>query len=110
MPATVALRSRKNRRRCEGGDFAPRMKNWELIKSLHARGASVTKLARALSTSHAQISMVLNNTLGRGHLTRPKLAKLLTPDELALVGWDPEGRQITTAVEQSSTGNNEKEK
>ncbi|HEX3988176.1 MAG TPA: hypothetical protein VHZ30_02015 [Verrucomicrobiae bacterium] len=83
------------------------MKNWNLIRSLHGRGTSVTKLARTLTTSHAHVSQVLNNTPGRGYLTRPKLAKLLTPPELALVGWNHRGEQINKTVEQSSTGNNE---
>lgn len=70
------------------------MKNIPLMMALKGRGMSVNKLAEAVGISHSRVSQTLNNIPGRGYLTRPKLARLLTPDELALVGWDSEGRQL----------------
>jgi hypothetical protein len=67
------------------------MKNWDLIQKLHHRGISVTKLARMIGSTHAQVSMTLNNTPGRGYRTRPKLAPLLTAEELKILGWDEKG-------------------
>lgn len=79
------------------------MKNIPLMMALKARGLSVSKLAALIGGSHCRVSQTLNNVPGRGYLTRPKLAKLLTPNELALVGWDSAGNQIPKQVEQSST-------
>lgn len=68
------------------------MKNAELIRALHARGMSVNKPARAISSGRVHVSQVLNNVEGRGYLTRPKLAKLLTAQELDMVGWSAYGK------------------
>lgn len=74
------------------------MKNYALHRSLHARGWTTTKLAARLGTSRSQVSQTLNNDPGRGYRTRGKLAPLLTPDELALVGWDAQGNRTFPAV------------
>ena len=70
------------------------MKNYKLIRSLHARGCSVGKLAQAIGCTHPQVSQILNNTPGRGHRVRPRLANLLTANELDLLGWDSDGTLI----------------
>jgi hypothetical protein len=70
------------------------MKNYKLIRALHARGCSVGKLAQAIGCTHPQVSQVLNNTPGRGHRVRPRLANHLTPNELALLGWHWDGTLI----------------
>lgn len=78
------------------------MKNIPLMMAMKARGLSVTKLAAEIGTTHSQVSLTLNNRPNRGKETRPKLAKLLTPDELALVGWDAEGKLKAESREQKS--------
>lgn len=93
------------------------MKNVPLMMSLKARGLSVNKLAGLVGVSHCRVSQTLNNVPHRGYLTRPKLAKLLTAEELTLVGWDENGKQLHQGneanqeqhkpVEQSSTRNNQ---
>lgn len=63
------------------------MKNAAFIDSLRARGLTQAALASAIGSSRAHVCLVLNNTPGRGRLTRKKLAPLLTPSERALLGW-----------------------
>lgn len=70
------------------------MKNWELHKSLHARGLNQTRLARLAHTGRSHVSEVLNNKPGHGGQTRKKLAQFLTESELALLGWDKEGNVV----------------
>lgn len=70
------------------------MKNYELYRSLHARGETTSSLAAKILSSHGHVSMTLNNTPGRGALTRRKLARLLTAEELKCVGWDSTGNIV----------------
>ena len=78
------------------------MKNRALILSLHRRGETIGTLARKIQSGRPHVTQVLNNTPGRGHHTRKKLAPLLTHGELQLLGWDPSGR-IVPRETQSST-------
>ena len=68
------------------------MKNAPFYASLHARGLVAADLARAIGSSRAHVCLVLNNTPGRGHYTRRKLAGHLTERERRLLGWGPSGQ------------------
>jgi transcriptional regulator with XRE-family HTH domain len=53
---------------------------------------SLKKLADALGLkSHGHLSEVLAGKRNHGGQTRKKVAPLLTPAELELLGWDAEG-------------------
>lgn len=68
------------------------MKNALVGHLLAERGWTQAKLAAAIGSSRAHVSLVLNNTPGRGYRTRKKLAPLLTARELDLLGWDAIGQ------------------
>ena len=79
------------------------MRNYEFMRALHSRSMSLQKLAEAIGlTSHTHVSKVISGRPGRGKWTRRRLAPLLTPRELELLGWDANGNLVA----QSSTGNN----
>jgi hypothetical protein len=63
----------------------------KLIASLHERGETVQSLAQKAGTGRCHATQVLANKPGRGHLTRRKLAPLLTFSELELLGWNLNG-------------------
>ena len=67
------------------------MKNRQLHQSLRLRQQSTTTLAAAIQSCRTQVCQVLNNTPGRGHVTRKKLAPLLTHSERELAGWNLDG-------------------
>ena len=83
------------------------MKNWRLLKSLKLRGESTSGLASKIGSNRCHVSQVLNNIPGRGGKTRRKLAKLLTAEELALAGWEADGKLQTPSskLQNGSTGN-----
>lgn len=64
------------------------MKNRALLEGLKKRGLSIRALAKAIGSSRAHVSLVLNNAPGRGGQTRRKLAKLMTEEERGLAGWN----------------------
>ena len=65
------------------------MKNRAFYRLLHARGLTVTRLAREIQSSRAHVNQVLNNVPGRGGHTRRKLRPLLSTPELVALGWPP---------------------
>lgn len=68
------------------------MKNYAFHKSLRARGVKLDTLAEELKTTKSHLSMVFNGQ--RGGYTRKHIAKLLTPEELNLLGWNSDGEII----------------
>lgn len=70
------------------------MLNAPLIASLHLRGLTQSDLAGLIGSSRAHVCQVLAGVPGRGGRTRKKLAALLTPRELSLLGWDTDGRIV----------------
>lgn len=72
------------------------MKSYLLHRLLHARGENTTTLAAKICSSRTHVGQVLNNDPGRGGQTRRKLAPLLTPEELALAGWDQAGNLLSS--------------
>ena len=66
----------------------------KVLSLLHDRGLTVEALARQAGTGRAHATQVLANKPGRGHLTRRRLATLLTPAELALLHWAPDGTPL----------------
>lgn len=62
-----------------------------LLKLKH-RGLRVKDLAEQARVSRCHLSEVLQNKPGRGGQTRRRVAPLLLPEELALLGWDENGR------------------
>jgi len=81
------------------------MKNHALVQKLRQRGLSIGKLANLAGVTCAQASLTLNNTAGIGYRTRPKLAALMTEEELALVGWDKAGKQLAAASTEGAPEN-----
>jgi hypothetical protein len=67
------------------------MKNYELLRSLHFRGETTTTLAQKIGSCQSHVSQTLANDPGRGARTRRKLARLLTPEELVMAGWNEDG-------------------
>ncbi|MCC7374283.1 MAG: hypothetical protein IT581_06490 [Verrucomicrobiales bacterium] len=59
----------------------------EFYSAIADRGLDAGKLARRIRSNRAHVTLVLNNTPGRGGHTRKKLAKLLTPEELKILNW-----------------------
>ena len=66
-----------------------------VIFMLRARGESVGKIAAAAGVSRAHLSLVLANRPGRGAQVRRKVAKLLSPAELSVLGWAAYGRHAS---------------
>lgn len=56
-------------------------------RAIAARGLDAGALARRIRSNRAHVTLVLNNTPGRGGHTRKKLAKLLKPEELKILNW-----------------------
>lgn len=67
---------------------------------LRKRGMSITKLAKAIYSERTHVGQVLRGAPGRGGHTRSKLAKLLTKEELSVLGWQPDVARVAC-----STGN-----
>ena len=62
-------------------------------RKLHANGSTVEKLAEKLYSNRAHLTQVLNGTRPGGQTWR-KLARVLTTDELALLGRDEHGKKL----------------
>jgi len=73
----------------------------KVLQLLHARGQTVEKLAQLARTGRTHAGQVLAGVPGRGGQTRRRLALLLTPDELQLLGWTSGGQLFP--VERPST-------
>lgn len=56
-------------------------------RAIGERGLDAGNLARRIRSNRAHVTLVLNNTPGRGGHTRKKLAKLLKPEELQILNW-----------------------
>lgn len=48
---------------------------------------TVSRLAAEIGAGRSHLVQVLNSVPGRGHYTRAKLLKALTPEEIAALGW-----------------------
>ena len=72
------------------------MRNGPFIASLRERGVRQEDLAERIGSGRSHVCQVLNNVPGRGGRTRKKLAPLLTPRELTLLGWAFDGRLCST--------------
>ena len=67
---------------------------------IRRRGLSIKKLADAIHSERTHVGQVLRGAPGRGGQTRGKLVKLLTDEELSVLGWQREVARVSC-----STGN-----
>lgn len=65
-----------------------------LRRMLRRRGLTINTLAWCIHSSRSHVSQVLANKPGRGGQTRRKLAAMLLDAELALLGWDRQGKVL----------------
>jgi hypothetical protein len=68
------------------------MKNYKFYRALHARGIKLDGLGRELNMQPTHLSMVFNGQ--RGGQSRERIAKLLLPTELAMLGWNEKGERV----------------
>ena len=66
--------------------------------ALHRRGVTLNTLAAELQTTHGHLSQVFTGS--RGKHTRKHIVKLLTPEEIGLLGW-AENRRLPIADRQA---------
>lgn len=84
------------------------LERYRLTRSLRARGvAGLTGLAAAAGVSRPHLSAALDFTPGRGSVTRRKVARFLTPAELALAGMDAAGRPVPRGTKHDMEQNSE---
>ena len=65
---------------------------------LRGRGLSIAKLADAIHSERTHVGQVLRGVPGRGGQTRGKLVKLLTDEELSVLGWQREVARVACST------------
>lgn len=65
------------------------MRAWDFYRLFHARGMTLTKLAKELGTTHSHLSQVISGS--RGANTRKHIVKFLTKEETTALGWEEVG-------------------
>lgn len=65
-----------------------------VVYHLRQRGVTVTALADVAGVGRSALAQILYGTPGRGGKSRRKIAVHLDDDELALLGWNREGKLV----------------
>jgi hypothetical protein len=66
-------------------------------RKLHFRGETADTLAAEIVSGRSHVTEVLNGTTDSPR-TRRRLARLLEPEELELLGWDGQGQIVPRAT------------
>jgi hypothetical protein len=66
----------------------------KVVYHLRQRGVTVTALAEVAGVGRSALAQILSGTPGRGGKSRRKIARHLNDTELALLGWNREGKLV----------------